>query len=148
MSRQTDIFRYINSDTAAFGRNRPIRNLQRLTDSELRDVAKLRAFNREKANGHCTLCMRVLYPEEQKYRGLSEEWLICNSWNINPIVNSEGLHMVCAFHLTNNGTSSNNRHNTRRISDGEELEPVTPENLQSQYVYPGIPYINAFFFAD
>ena len=89
MSRQTDIFRYCNV-TAPTGRNRQVRSHLRLTDDQKADVRTFRAFNNEIANGHCTLCMRVLYPEEQHYKNLTEEWLICISWKVNPIVDSDG----------------------------------------------------------
>lgn len=136
MFRQTEIFRYMNN-TAPFGRNRPIRSNMRLSRTELEDVRKFRAFNNEKANGHCTMCMRVLYPEEQKFRRLTEEWIICRSWNINPITNENGDHMVCFYHLSHNGTVSSSRNDNRRVSEGQQHEPETPEDLRNQFVYPG-----------
>ncbi|KAI9330709.1 hypothetical protein BD770DRAFT_449502 [Pilaira anomala] len=93
MSRQTDIFRYCNV-TAPTGRNRQVRSHLRLTEDQKADVRTFRAFNNEIANGHCTLCMRVLYPEEQHYRSLTQEWIICDSWNnVNPIKTMQQLYL-------------------------------------------------------
>ncbi|KAI9273457.1 hypothetical protein EDC94DRAFT_580417 [Helicostylum pulchrum] len=81
------------------------------------------------------MCMRVFYPEEQKFKFL-EEWLICNSWGIYSVVNSSGDHMVCASYLTKSTTSSNIRENTRREADGREQISRTVENFKNQYAYP------------
>jgi hypothetical protein len=107
-----------------------------MSRAELADVISFTAFNNEKANGHCALCMRVLYPEEQKYRQLSDDWLICTTWSIDPVVNEESLHMVCRYHFAHNCTSSNSRRNTRRVLEGQEPESETSDRLKNQYVYP------------
>lgn len=137
MSRQTDIFRYFNTTDGTFNRYMATHGSLRLTDAELDDVRTFTEFNRQPASGHCTMCMRVLYPEEQKYRQLSDEWLICNSWNIAPITNEQGSYMVCSYHLSNNGSASDNRRNNQREADNEMREEATPEKLKNQYVYPG-----------
>jgi hypothetical protein len=137
MFRQTDIFRYYNNSNATFERNVPNRSTLRMSRAELADVISFTAFNNEKANGHCALCMRVLYPEEQKYRQLSDDWLICTTWSIDPVVNEESLHMVCRYHFAHNCTSSNSRRNTRRVLEGQEPESETSDRLKNQYVYPG-----------
>lgn len=136
-TRQTNIFRYFNTANGTFSRYMATHGSLRLTDEELDDVRSFTEFNRQTASGHCTMCMRVLYPEEQKYRQLSDEWLICNSWNIAPITNELGSYMVCSYHLSNDGTSSDNRRNNQREADNEMRQEATPDRLKNQYVYPG-----------
>ncbi|KAI9329207.1 hypothetical protein BD770DRAFT_477951 [Pilaira anomala] len=111
---KTDIFRYCNV-TAPTGRNRQVRSHLRLTEDQKADVRTFRAFNNEIANGHCTLCMRVLYPEEQHYRSLTQEWIICDSWNnINPIVHADG-----------------------KATASQEEAAATSQKMRDQFVYPG-----------
>lgn len=139
MSTQTNIFRYFNGATGSFSRYLAGHGGGlKLTDTELEDIRDFLAFNKQTASGHCTMCMRVLYPEEQKYRTIPDEWQICPSWKIMPLRNDEGFCMVCNYHFNNDGTSSSTRRDNRRAAEGEPLEELTPERLKDQYVYPGI----------
>lgn len=106
------------------------------TVHQLRDIENFRAFNREIANGHCSLCMKVLYPEEQKYRELSDEHCICRTWRIDPVMNAEGKYMVCSSHLKFLGTASDRRNATRATNNNETYE-ITIEKTRKQFVFPG-----------
>lgn len=144
-SQQPNIFRYFNPTTGSFNMYLATHGSLRLTDSEKEDVRCFTSFNNQVADGHCSMCMRVLYPEEKNYRELSDEWLICNDWGIAPIVNEEGLYMVCPYHLTNDGTSSDNRRNVERESEGEVPIEATSQKLKNQYIYPGKILFNVVF---
>jgi hypothetical protein len=56
----------------------------------------------KKPDGYCSICMKLLYPEEQKYRRIERpNELPCVDWRTQPkskTVGSNELYMVCATH--------------------------------------------------
>ncbi|KAI9329523.1 hypothetical protein BD770DRAFT_449668 [Pilaira anomala] len=63
----------------------------------------MHVFRHQKPTQHCTLCLKIVYPEEVNFREYPQEdaFLLCRSWEIEPIFDDNGIQIVvCPAHLT------------------------------------------------
>ena len=73
-------------------------NLSTFTKVEQRQILNFQKFINQKPDGFCCVCLKVLYPEEQKYRKFDPEFaILCLKWKMEPIVDSDNQEekMVC-----------------------------------------------------
>ncbi|CEP06950.1 hypothetical protein [Parasitella parasitica] len=78
-------------------------SLMSFTPEKRAHIKKFQEFVSQKANGTCSVCLRVLYPEERRFRLIQNiESLNCFAWNIIPLtrIASSGAteYMVCLDH--------------------------------------------------
>lgn len=77
-------------------------NLSSLSDDERNQINSFQTFIMQKPNGYCSFCMKLLYPEDQKYRKVQFPLdLPCLQWKLRPITKqqkNEDYYMVCARH--------------------------------------------------
>lgn len=102
-------------------------NLSSFTNAQKNQVKRFQDFIMEKPDGFCCLCLKVLYPEERRFRTFEDETnLPCLSWKLQPLCDSEdpAKKMVCKSHVN------------------------TPEEdfVSLKMVYPGKVYNCYFFF--
>lgn len=78
------------------------RNLSTFAVEQRDQIKSFQKFIMQKPNGHCSFCMKLLYPEDQKYRRIgSPRDLPCLQWKIEPITKQEknqAIYMVCLKH--------------------------------------------------
>ncbi|KAI8320694.1 hypothetical protein EDC96DRAFT_582285, partial [Choanephora cucurbitarum] len=77
----------------------PIRKVMVCKAQDIITIAGL--FTNEKPNGFCCICLKVLYPEEQRYRKFQPEFAFpCTNWKMEPIAKSDDQEkkMVCKDH--------------------------------------------------
>lgn len=93
------------------------RNLSTFPNSQKTQINDFQKFINEKPDGFCCACMKLLYPEEKKYRYISSpEYLPCIAWKLEPMVSPKdsSKYLVCATHYN------------------------TKEDCFPNYVYPGV----------
>lgn len=76
-------------------------NLSTFGIFQKKQIKSFQNFIMKKPDGFCSVCMVVLYPEEQHYRTFSNlDNIPCISWNLQPLVSSsnESERMVCKKH--------------------------------------------------
>lgn len=83
-------FRLQNNDLATF------------STVEKRQIKDFQTYIMKKPGGFCCMCMKLLYPEEQKFRAINNpEGLPCRNWRLEPLtkdVNGELKYMACSTH--------------------------------------------------
>lgn len=65
------------------------------------EIKKFQTFLSQKPDGFCCICLRVLYPEEKRYRTINnpESLKNCNAWKLTPLMCSRNeRYMVCEAH--------------------------------------------------
>lgn len=79
------------------------RNLSTFTNIQKKQIIQFQKFVMKKPDGFCCVCMKMLYPEEQKYRDIgNSEGLPCLDWRLTPItkeIRGEVKYMVCSSHV-------------------------------------------------
>lgn len=97
-------------------------SLGSLSREEKRQIIEFQKFINQKPDGYCSVCMRMLYPEERAYREISEPTeLNCVRWNLAPIMDRTGRkYMVCKSH--------------RKTSESEFPVYVYPGNLYHESI--------------
>lgn len=82
------------------------RNLSTFNKIEQNQINKFQTYIMSKPDGFCSVCMKVLYPEDQKYRLIRDpEHLPCIDWKLKPKTKMFGtnkLYMVCSTHFNLN----------------------------------------------
>lgn len=76
-------------------------NLPTFNSTQKKQIKTFNKFFMHKPDGFCCVWITVLYPEEQKYRKFSPDFVIpCNAWKHEPIShpNTPQLKMVCKTH--------------------------------------------------
>ncbi|KAI9326184.1 hypothetical protein BD770DRAFT_416986, partial [Pilaira anomala] len=74
---------------------------QTYTRYQRQHFEKFREFRHKKPKYHCTLCLKLLYPEETYFREypLNDTSLLCISWGFEPILSQDGITIaVCQNH--------------------------------------------------
>lgn len=70
---------------------------------ERKQINDFQKFAAQKPDGTCSVCLRVLYPEEQRYRKIVDSnALNCFQWKITPFTKEERditMYMVCPEHV-------------------------------------------------
>lgn len=78
------------------------RDLHSFPPTQRHEIKRFQTFILKKPDGHCSFCMKMLYPEEQKYRKVRlPNELPCLDWNIQPKtknIRGEQHYMVCTTH--------------------------------------------------
>lgn len=78
--------------------------LHSLSKKERTQVVRFQEFIMQKPDGFCCICMKFLYPEDQKYSSFNDpSSLPCIDWKLTPlckeISENEKLYMVCNDHV-------------------------------------------------
>ena len=77
-------------------------NLSSFTAVQKRQVKAFQDFVMKKPDGFCSICLKVLYPEDQHYRSINTETpLPCLDWKLEPLSDTEddSMKMVCKEHV-------------------------------------------------
>lgn len=77
------------------------RNLSTFNAQQKRQIKKFQGFIMQKPDSFCCVCMKVLYPEERKYRQIENvNNLSCIEWKLQPLLKpgSNDLYIVCSTH--------------------------------------------------
>lgn len=78
------------------------RNLSTFSAAEKKQITDFQKFINQKPDSFCCVCMKVLYPEQRKYRYIKEPHsLPCLAWKLQPMVNEKdnSRYLVCGYHL-------------------------------------------------
>jgi len=76
-------------------------NFSSFTALEKRRIASFQNFIKKRPDGYCCVCMKILYPEERKYRQIDcPENLPCLEWDMQPLLKPDctDKYMVCLSH--------------------------------------------------
>lgn len=76
-------------------------SLSSFAKKERGQIERFQKFVMKTPNGFCSVCLMVLYPEEQRFRNISDkEVLSCYAWNLEPITGGKSTkqYMVCKVH--------------------------------------------------
>lgn len=73
--------------------------LSTFNEKQKAQIKKFQEFIMQKPDGHCCICMKILYPEERKWRNIQlPNNLPCIEWKIEPLKKADGRYMVCSQH--------------------------------------------------
>jgi len=76
--------------------------LSSFTNVEKKRITRFQEFINMKPDGFCCICMKILYPEEKRYRTyFSPHNLPCHEWQLEPLIKEDttNMYMVCASHV-------------------------------------------------
>jgi len=74
-------------------------SLQSFSTTQRSQIKKFQEFASKTPDGFCSVCLEVLYPEQQHFRYISNiERLNCYAWKLQPIIKNNKF-MVCKRHL-------------------------------------------------
>ena len=73
-------------------------SLNSFSTTQRSQIKKFQEFAAKTPNGFCSVCLEVLYPEQQHFRLISyAENLNCYAWKLQPMT-KDGKVMVCKHH--------------------------------------------------
>lgn len=71
------------------------------TEEERKQIKKFQDYVEKTADGFCSVCLKLLYPEEQCFRKINNEENLknCTSWKFTPMKHQDDIrYMVCKAH--------------------------------------------------
>lgn len=79
-------------------------SLMSFSKSQRKEIQKFHTFVAKTPDGFCSVCLKVLYREEQRYRRIANKDILnCYAWKCDPIMGSgrhKNKYMVCLAHQT------------------------------------------------